>query len=104
MAIQQTVTAVKAGGTLANFDEALAAYSTSANSAALQTTLASFRTDGDFVPNVSFDVDTQTLTMVRTWNEDAYNAYVAAQSSTRPAAKANLEADGWTVTQSVATV
>lgn len=104
MAIQQTVTATKAGSTFANFDEALAAYSASANSSALQTTLTSLRTDGDFVPNDSFDADTQTLTMIRTWNEDAYNAYVAAQSSARPAAKANLEADGWTVSQSVTTV
>lgn len=104
MAIQQTITASKAGSAFADFNEALAAYSASANSAALETTLISSKTNGDFESSDSFDADTQTITMVRTWNEDAYNAYVAAQSSTRPAAKANLEADSWTVEQTISTI
>ena len=104
MAIQQTVTATKAGSAYANLEEAMAGYSVSANANELKTTILASMTNGDFVPTAEFDAVTQELTITRTWNEDAYNAFVAANGDARPAAKANLEADGWTVTQSVATV
>jgi hypothetical protein len=104
MAIQQTVTATKAGSAYSNLEEAMAAYSLSANADALKAKLLTAIADGDFVPTSEFDAVTQSLTIVRTWDQAAYEAFVADNSETQPAAKVNLEADGWTVTQSIATV
>jgi len=104
MAIQQTVTATKAGSAYSNLEEAMAAYSSSANADALKTKILSAMGNGDFVPTAEFDAVTQSLTIVRTWDQAAYEAFVADNGDARPAAKANLEADGWTVTQSIATV
>jgi len=104
MAIQQTLTATKAGSAYGNLEEAMAGYSTSANANALKTKFLEAIANGDFVPTSEFDAVTQQLTITRTWNEDAHNAFVADNSDAQPAAKVNLEADGWTVTQSIATV
>lgn len=104
MAIQQTITATKAGGTFADMDEANVAYGVSANASDLKDVIDAAETNGDFVRSGSFDAETQTLTLIRTWNEDAWNAYVAANGTERPSAQANLEADGWTVSQSIGNV
>lgn len=103
MAIQQTVTLTKADGAFADYAEAATALRSLAD-ASLLTSLDTSRTGGDFTVVAGFDPDTQTLTLVRTWDEDAYNAYKTATSGASVNSQSAMEAAGWTVTEAQATV
>lgn len=104
MAILQVITASKENGEYADLVEAQDAYTTDTNTSALRTYLLSAQSSGDFSTVTEWDSESQTLTYNRTWDETAYNAYIAAQETNRNTAKANAETAGWAVSESISTV
>lgn len=49
-----------------------------------------------------WDDETETCTVIRTWNEDSdYNVYLSNWGSNRDATETRLEAAGWTITEEV---
>ena len=103
MATRQTVTLTKADGTYADYDEAVAGVRALVDES-VTTALNNSRTAAEFTNTVDFDVDTQVLTFVRTWDEDAFNTHKAAIASVADAGKTALESAGWTVTEASETV
>ena len=103
MAIQQTITLEKPAGSFSEQEEAIASIRSLIDSSVL-TVIDNARNSGDFTTVADWDPVAQQITFVRTWNEDAYNAYNTAIADSSADGIANLEANGWTITQSVATV
>jgi len=103
MAIQQTITLEKPAGSFSAQEEAIASIRSLVDSSVLAA-IDNARTSGDFTTVANWDPVAQQITFVRTWNEDAYNAYAAAIAGSKDTQMASLEADGWTVTEVVATV
>lgn len=104
MAIQQTVTYTKSDGTFTQLEDARLNILDLLSDASQKTALSDANLAGHFTLALNFDVDTQVLTFVRTWDEDQYNSYTSATSSSATANKASIESAGWTVAESIATV
>ena len=102
MAIQQTVVFTKADGSFADPAEIQAAISADLVDSTQKSALDAARTSGEFTVVSDFDPIAQQMTLVRTWNEDAFNAYKAAHPGT--ANSSGLESAGWDITESIATV
>jgi len=101
MTVTQTVTATKAGAGFEDFEDAKVQYTADANASALAATLNSAGAGGDFTVVVGFNPATQTMTVERTWTDDDWAAYLAEHDGARQAAKANLEAAGWTTGETI---
>ena len=105
MAILQQITLAKSGSAFADVPECQDALNVSIDSADAVSGITTALANEDFtLTEKTFDPVSQTMTIKRTWDEDAYNAFATAQSAIRATAKANAEADGWTITKSVETV
>ena len=98
MGKRQTLTFTKAG---ADYNQ----INTDLFAAMNNTTFESYsvNTDSQRTVTHSFDSDTNTLTVIREWTNDSdYNTYLTTYSSERTTTQTALEADGFTVTESVA--
>ncbi len=105
MAILQSITVAKSGAGYVSVAECQAALNVSIDSSDAVSGITTALANSDFViTEKTFDAVSQSMSIKRTWEEDAYNAFATAQSAIRATAKANAEADGWTVTESVETV
>lgn len=105
MAILQTISTAKSGAGFTTVAECQEALNVSIDSSDAVTGITTALANGDFViTEKTFDAVSQTMSLKRTWDEDAYNSFATAQSAIRATAKANAEADGWTITESVETV
>ena len=103
MATRQTVTLTKAGGTYVDYEAAVAGVRALISESVL-TAINNSRTAGEFTNTADFDAASQTLTFVRTWDEDAFNSHKSAIGTASDSGKSALEAEGWTVTESSETV
>ena len=97
MGKRQTLTFTKAG---ADYNQ----INTDLFAAMNNTTFESYsvNTNSQRTVTHSFDSDTNTLTVIRDWTNDSdYNTYLTMYSSERTTTQTALEADGFTVTESV---
>ena len=104
MAILQVITASKADSTFATMEEAQTVFTAEAQADAIKEKYIAALDNLEFSVEVDLDVDTQTLTYQRTWDEAAYNTFSSANSAEKASAKARAEAAGWVITESVTTV
>lgn len=102
MAIKQTVTFTKAGGSFANIGEAVDSINSIAVDPDPSQDIHIRRANGEFTATASFDVASQTLTIARVWVELHYNDYKASQ--TWVSTTATLEQAGWSMTETLETV
>jgi hypothetical protein len=102
MAIQQTVVFTKAEGSFSDLAEMQTAILADLVDSTQKSALDTARSSEEFTVVSDFDPIAQQMTLVRTWNEDAFNAYKAAHPGT--ANSSSLESAGWDVTESIATV
>ena len=65
------------------------------------TDMATLRAASSLTTEESFDASTQTYTLVRTWDDDAYTTWNSGKSSDVATRKAKLESLGYTVTSTI---
>lgn len=102
MAVIHTINVSKSDEMFADAAEARAAIRTVMNNEDYHDELGALQDSGALMVAESFDAGTQTYTLVRTWQDDAYATWgTATTNSDSIANKSALEAAGYTVTSSI---
>ena len=99
MAVTQTITFTKSGTTFTNEVEARNELEGIVNDSGYTSYLIDLKTAGTLVENTTFDVGTQTHTLVRTWNtKEAFDLWESSKSAEIASHGASLDAAGFTYT------
>ncbi len=102
MAVVNTITIAKSGASFEDVDEIKTAFLSVLNDDAYATEMADARAANSLTTEESFDADTQTYTLVRTWDDSAYATWNSTKASDVATRKSTLESLGYTVTSTIA--
>jgi len=98
MATAQSYTLKKAGSSFADVDEARADIRATCDNASYFTYIDALVADGKLSMNETFDVDTQTYTNTRTWDDAELANWDTNHTSTSVTHQSKLTAAGYTIT------
>ena len=101
MAVVNTITIAKSDASFANVDEMKTAFLSALDDDDYATDMATLRAANSLTTEESFDASTQTYTLVRTWDDDAYTTWNSGKSSDVATRKAKLESLGYTITSKI---
>lgn len=87
----QTITLEKAGGTYTAADVALKDLAADCFTADYQAALSSY----NFTTSMS--ISENVVTLIRDWNSDSYDLYIAEQASNIDTVTNNMANAGWTI-------
>lgn len=96
MAVTQTVTLTKAGAGYTSIEEARDAVHEVLGNETYLEWVRTKEAAGAVNETVTFDEPSQTLSVTRVWNDDAYAAFINDTADMRTANRAALEGAGWT--------
>ena len=102
MAVVNTITIAKSGGSFTDVDEIKGAFLTALDDAAYAEDMADLRAANSLTTEETFDADTQTYTLVRTWDDSAYATWNSSKSAAVASRKSKLESLGYTITSTIA--
>ena len=97
MAVVNTITVTKSGGTFADVDEMRAAMHTVLDNEDYRDHLADLRAANSLSATEEFDASTQTYTLTRTWDDTAYATWNSGKASDVASHRSKLESLGYTV-------
>ena len=97
MAVVNTITITKSGGTFTDLATMQTAFLTVMDDSAYETHMASLREANSLVTEETFDADTQTYTLSRTWDDAAYATWNSAKASDVATHRSKLESLGYTI-------
>ena len=103
MAVVNTITIVKSGGTYADVDEMRTAMRTAMDDEAYFEHMADLRAANSLAVSEDFDAETQTYTITRNWDDSAYATWNSGKSSEAGANRTALESAGFTVDSQITT-
>jgi|TARA_B100001964_G_scaffold205860_1_gene236554 hypothetical protein len=99
MAVTQTITFTKSDTTFQNDIESQNELEGIVNDSDYTSYLTDLKTAGTLTETTAFDVDTQTHTLVRTWNtKEAFDLWESSKSTEIANHGASLDAAGFTYT------
>ncbi len=101
MAVVNTITIAKSGGSFTSVDEIKGAFLTALDDAAYAEEMSDLRAANSLNVEESFDAGTQTYTLVRTWDDSAYATWNSSKSTDVAARKSKLESLGYTITSTI---
>tara|TARA_B100000497_G_C7525167_1_gene318866 strand:- start:312 stop:620 length:309 start_codon:yes stop_codon:yes gene_type:complete len=96
MAVVNTITITKSGGTFTEVADMKTAFLTAMDDSAYEAHMATLRDANSLVTEEAFDASTQTYTLTRTWDDAAYATWNSAKASDVATHKSKLESLGYT--------
>mgnify|MGYP001456722344 FL=1 len=91
MAVVNTITVTKSGGTFTDVDEMRAAIHTVLDNADYRADMADLRAANSLTATEEFDAETQTYTLTRTWDDSAYATWNSSKASDVATHRSKLE-------------
>ncbi len=102
MAVVNTITITKSGGTFTELADIKTAILTLMDDTAYEAHMASLRAANSLATEETFDASTQTYVLKRTWDDSAYATWNSDKSSDVTGHRSKLESLGWTIDSQIA--
>ena len=96
MAVVNTITITKSGGTFTELADMKTAFLTAMDDSAYEAHMATLRAANSLVTEEAFDASTHTYTLTRTWDDAAYATWNSAKATDVATHKSKLESLGYT--------
>ncbi len=97
MAVVNTITITKSGGTFTDLANMKTAFLTVMDDTVYEAHMASLREANSLVTEETFDADTQTYVLKRTWDDAAYATWNSDKASDVAGHRSKLESLGYTI-------